>query len=90
LIGTNVEIIDSDFHGIRVSDRSLSKAEWAKPVIIENDVFIGSNVRILKGVTIGTGAVVANGAVVTSDIPAYAIAGGNPAKLLKILPEASE
>jgi acetyltransferase-like isoleucine patch superfamily enzyme len=84
LIGTNVEIIDSDFHGINRSERKLSKQEWAKPVTIEDEVFIGNNVRILKGVTIGRGAVIANGAVVVSCIPADSIAGGNPARIIEM------
>ena len=56
LIGTNVEIIDSDFHGINISDRGISKSDWAKPIIVQDDVFLGSNVRICKGVTIGEGS----------------------------------
>ena len=83
LIGTNVEIIDSDFHGIAHSDRKLSKPEWAKPVTIEDDVFIGNNVRILKGTRIGAGSVIANGSIVTRNILAYSIAGGNPARVIK-------
>lgn len=90
LIGLNVEIVDSDFHGRNVAERKLSKPEWAKAVNIENDVFIGSNARILKGVRIGTGSIVANSAVVVSDVPAYAVVGGNPAKILKYLPRAPE
>lgn len=85
MIGSHVEILDSDFHGIRVDDRNKSKAEWAKPVVIEDDVFIGSNVRILKGVTIGQGSVIANSSLVVNDIPAGVIAGGNPAKVLKVI-----
>ena len=85
LIGTNVEIYDSDFHGIRVSDRNKSMAEWARPVVIEDDVFLGSNVRVLKGVTIGRGSVIANSSVVTSDIPPGVIAGGMPARVLKAI-----
>ena len=82
LIGTNVEIIDSDFHGIEISDRGISKFDWAKPVIVEDDVFLGSNVRICKGVTIGAGSIVANGSIVVKDIPVRVIAAGNPAKVI--------
>jgi acetyltransferase-like isoleucine patch superfamily enzyme len=85
LIGTHVEVYDSDFHGLRVSERIKSNAEWALPVVIEDDVFIGSNVRILKGVTIGKGSVIANSALVTKDIPAGVVAGGNPARVIKMI-----
>lgn len=54
------------------------------PVIIEDDVWCGANVTILKGVTIGRGSVVAAGAVVTKSFPPYSIIGGVPAKLLKM------
>ena len=53
------------------------------PVVIEDDVWCGANVTILKGVTIGRGSVVAAGAVVTKSCPPYSIIGGIPAKLLK-------
>ncbi len=84
-IGTNVEISDSDFHGLKIHDRAHSLAEWAKPVQIGDNVFIGSNVRILKGVTIGNGAVIANGALVTNDVAANTVVGGVPAKLIKTI-----
>lgn len=54
-----------------------------QPVVIEDDVWCGANVTILKGVTIGRGSVVAAGAVVTKSFPPYSIIGGVPARLLK-------
>jgi len=53
------------------------------PVIIGNDVWIGYGAIINKGVTIGAGSIVAGNAVVTKDVPAYAIVGGIPAKILR-------
>ncbi|WP_374248666.1 acyltransferase [Thermomonas sp.] len=85
LIGANVEVLDSDFHGLRLDERSMSKPEWASPVVIEDRVFVGSNVRILKGVRIGMGAVIANSSLVTSDVPPMTVAGGVPAKILRAL-----
>lgn len=57
--------------------------EYDQDVIIEEDVWCGANVTILKGVTIGRGSIIAAGAVVTKDIPRYSIAGGVPAKVIK-------
>ena len=53
-------------------------------VIIEEDVWIGSNVTILAGVTIGRGATIAARAVCNRNIPPYCIAGGIPAKVIKM------
>lgn len=52
-------------------------------VVIENDVWIGSNVTLLSGVHIGRGATIAAGAVVTKDVLPYCIVGGVPAKFIK-------
>lgn len=69
-------------HIYEVSD--LEKLpENDKDVHIEDGVWCGCNVIILKGVTIGRGAVVAAGSVVTKDVPPYAVVGGIPAKIIK-------
>ncbi|MCT7516354.1 glycosyltransferase family protein [Aliarcobacter cryaerophilus] len=57
--------------------------ELREGIIIEDDVWIGSGVRILDGVTIGRGSIVAAGSVVTKTIPPYTISGGVPAKFIK-------
>lgn len=83
LIGTRVEIFDSDFHALSAADRITHKAHDTKDVIIGDHVFIGSNVRILKGVSIGNGAVIANGSIVTKAVPAGTVFGGVPAALIR-------
>jgi hypothetical protein len=59
--------------------------DWRRShrVILGNDVWIGHGAIILPGRRIGDGAVVAAGAIVTKDVPAYAIVGGNPARVIK-------
>lgn len=57
---------------------------YDKDVIIERDVWIGSNVTILAGVHIGRGTTIAAGAVVNKDLPPYCIAGGVPAKPIRL------
>jgi galactoside O-acetyltransferase len=53
------------------------------PIVIKDKAWIGFNCIIMKGVTIGEGAIIAAGSVVTKDVPDYAIAGGNPATIIK-------
>lgn len=57
--------------------------EWAEPVTIGDNVWIGGNVTILPGVIIGDNVVVAAGAVVTKDFPANVVIAGNPSKIIK-------
>jgi serine acetyltransferase len=52
-------------------------------IVIGDDVWIGTNAIICSGVKIGQGVIVAAGAVITKDVEPYAIAGGNPAKVIK-------
>lgn len=73
---------DSDFLDIHPLKRPLTSKG---PVVIGNNVWIGERVCILSGVTIGDGAIIAANAVVTHDIPAYALAGGVPAKIIKMM-----
>jgi acetyltransferase-like isoleucine patch superfamily enzyme len=54
-----------------------------KPCILEDDVWIGARVTILKGVRVGRGSIVAAGAVVTRDVPPYSIVGGVPARVIR-------
>lgn len=53
------------------------------PIIIEDDVWCGANITILKGVKIGRGSIIAAGAIVTKSCPPYSIIGGIPAKIIK-------
>lgn len=65
-------------------ERSPIKDALTKgPITIEDEVWIGFGVIILSGIKIGKGALIAAGAIVTKDIPPYAIAGGNPARIIK-------
>ena len=82
LIGTNVQIVDSDFHGLAPNKRA--EPERA-PVHIGENCFLGSNVIVLKGVTLGDHCVVGAGSVVTKSFPPYSLIGGNPAKLIRRL-----
>lgn len=54
-----------------------------KPIVIEDESWIGANAVITAGVTVGKHSVVAAGSVVTKDVPPYSIAAGNPARVLK-------
>ena len=90
LFGANVAIFDTDFHPITPVNRRYAVPEWPKissPVVIGDDVFIGTRAIITKGVTIGNGAIVAAGSVVTKDVAAHTIVGGNPARIVRSLDE---
>lgn len=82
-IGGNVRIYDHDFHAldpkVRRGPRGCDDCA-TRPIQIGDDVFVGANAIILKGVTIGDRAIIGAGSVVTMDVPADAIAAGNPAK----------
>lgn len=74
----------------QISFASNSFYEEFEQIKIGNDVWIGARAIILDGVTIGDGAIVGAGAVVTKDVPAYAVVGGVPAKILRYRFEPAE
>ncbi|MGV3722006.1 MAG: acyltransferase [Actinomycetota bacterium] len=80
-IGNYSLIMDTDFH---VPGNLLARP-LAHPVVIEDGVWLGARVTVLKGVTIGRGAVVAAGAVVTRDVPPNTVVGGVPARAIRAL-----
>jgi acetyltransferase-like isoleucine patch superfamily enzyme len=86
LLGSFVEIFDSDFHDLHPARRRGGRPKMAA-VELGDNVFVGDGVRILKGVTIGADSVIGAGSVVTSPIPAGVIAAGNPARVVGELPQ---
>jgi acetyltransferase-like isoleucine patch superfamily enzyme len=82
LIGYRTQILSSN-HVIDGKKPIFYSGHVKKPVVIENDVWIGASCIILPGTRIGEGAVIAAGSVVTKDVPAFAIVGGVPAKVIR-------
>lgn len=88
LIGANVTIADTDFHSINPIGRRYNGNPpeiSAAPIEIEDNVFIGTGVIILKGVRVGRNSVIGAGSVVTKDVPPDTIVAGNPAIALREL-----
>ena len=86
LIGADVMIFDTDFHNPEPEGRRYAETDWERvsaPVVIGDDVFIGTGSRVMKGVTIGDGCVIGAGSLVVSDIAPYTVAAGSPAKVLR-------
>lgn len=67
----------------RFVKRSPIDAVNKGPLVIEDEVWIGTDAILFSGVKVGKGAIISAGAIVTKDVPAYAIVGGTPAKLIK-------
>lgn len=82
-IGPNVSIYTA-CHSTDPVERN-TRREWAEPVTIGNNVWIGGSVTILPGVTIGSNVTIGAGSVVTRDIPDNVVAVGNPCKVIKNL-----
>lgn len=95
VLGWNTTIADTDFHPIAPAERIADAIAISplgegrtrpvtarKPVMIENDVWVGPHVTILKGVRIGEGSWIEAGALVTRDIPPRSRVMGNPAQII--------
>lgn len=80
MIGPHTLIYDSDFHGVHPSQRR--QGGKSAPVVIEENVWIGSRVMILKGVRVGKGSVIAASSIVTRDVEPGTVVGGNPARVI--------
>lgn len=98
VIGWNTTIADSDFHPISPAERIRDAIACSpvghgrprppicmQPVVIENDVWLGPNVTILKGVRIGAGAFIEAGSLVTREVPPGARVLGNPAQIVGVV-----
>lgn len=82
-IGPNVQLL-TPTHPLEAEPRR-AKWEAAKPILIEDNVWLGGGVIVLPGVTIGENTVVGAGAVVTKSLPADVVAVGNPARVVRSL-----
>lgn len=94
IIGDNVRIAGRAFlagypgHPFNAKNRAAGLPELDQQcgdIILERDVWLAMGVTVIAGVTIGEGTIVASGSVVTSDLPAFVVAGGVPAKVLRQL-----
>lgn len=82
-IGPNVSILTVNHPQDR--DTRIQNLEYAKPISIGDDVWIGGGVIINPGVTIGDNVIIGSGSIVTKDIPSHFLAAGNPARIIKKL-----
>ena len=82
-IGPNCGFYTAE-HPLDVEKR-INGLEFAKPIIVGNNVWFGGNVVVLAGVTIGDNSVIGAGSVVTKDIPENSLAVGNPCRVIKKL-----
>lgn len=88
LLASGVQLSDYDGHPIDAERRRAgdpTPPESIRPIVIGNDVWIGTNVLILKGVEVGDRSIIGAGAVVTRNVPPDVVVAGNPARVVKQL-----
>jgi acetyltransferase-like isoleucine patch superfamily enzyme len=83
MVGANASISDTDWHPVDPVLRKARHVGASSPVVIDDDVWLGAIVVVLKGVRIGAGTTIAANSVVTRSIPAGVVAAGIPAQPLK-------
>ncbi len=83
LIGAGTSF-DTGSHLVEL-DEYGRRPRICKPIIVENEVWLGTNVSVLQGIIIGEGSVVAAGSVLTKDVPPNTLVGGVPARIIKRL-----
>lgn len=90
LIGPNVTLatpmhplLPEERNVRRREDGSVYNLEYGRPIVIEKDCWLASNVIVCGGVTIGEGSVIGAGSVVTRDIPPHSLAAGNPCRVIR-------
>lgn len=76
-----------DFSDFCVGDDYMKLGYVVKPIVLKKGCLVGMESFVMPGVTIGEGAIVGAGSLVTKDIPAWTIAAGRPAKVLKQIPK---
>ena len=82
-IGPGVQLLAADHP--REVDLRARKVELAKPITLEEDVWIGGGAIVCPGVTVGASSIVGAGSVVTRDVPAGVVAAGNPCRVIRQL-----
>ena len=92
MLGTNVSLL-TPMHPLRWQERNanpdsegnLIQLEYGKPITIESNCWLASNVTVTGGVPIGEGSVIGAGSVVTHNVPAGVLAAGNPCRVIKTI-----
>lgn len=88
MFGADVMVVDTDFHAVKAEGRRRNQNEEdiaAKPIVLQDNVFLGSRSTVLKGVSIGANSIVGAGSVVVKDVSRDSIFGGNPSRIIASL-----
>jgi maltose O-acetyltransferase len=87
MLGPNVQLYTPEHPVSPEARNGLRGAEWAKPIKIGDNCWLGGGVIVCPGVTIGNGCTIGAGSVVTKDVPDRSVVVGNPGKVVKQIKE---